>query len=280
MSAALVRSFGPHDLHLLEYRGAPVIIAGEVGAALGYADPRKLGTNIAEKWSDEFVEGLDHHKLVGEELAAFKGMCSNWIPDRDPVVGARTPNLLLLTESGAQLAAMLSRTAAGRAFRRWLLDVVLPEWRALRAPASPAPPVLVEETANSLTLRESETLIELARVARSSGRAGLARQAIDRAATLLMPEVDLGDADAQLGHASPPGLIEALGRWYDAFAEREVAMRDLEAVSAIREAFDRVWPGRGFGWVLRGLRGFEGGGYRVECGRKVHGAHRWRLMRT
>ncbi|MBK9649583.1 MAG: hypothetical protein IPO67_31275 [Deltaproteobacteria bacterium] len=65
----------------------------------------------------------------------------DYLPERE-VVDPRTPNLILLTESGAQLAAILSRTAQGRAFRRWLVDVVLPERGKAQAaePVAPPPP--------------------------------------------------------------------------------------------------------------------------------------------
>lgn len=131
-------TFNNIEIVQIEHQGKPVFLAQQVGAALGYSEPSKLAKNIAEKWSGDFEEGRDFIKLVNGTLAAFKA-AMNQVPNRD-LVDPRASHLILLTESGAQLAAILSRTAQGRTFRRWLLDVVLPQWRAqATAPSVPAP---------------------------------------------------------------------------------------------------------------------------------------------
>lgn len=132
----VAHTFNTVEVLTIEYDGRAVLLAQQVGEALGYADPAKLANNIIQKWADDFEEGRDFIKLTNGRLAAFKAAVNcrpdraavddNHRPDR-AVVDPRTPNLILLTESGAQLAAILSRTPQGRAFRRWLVDVVLPE---------------------------------------------------------------------------------------------------------------------------------------------------------
>ena len=136
----LVRSFGPNELLAVEYRGQPVLLAGQMGAALGYADPKTLTSNISQKWADEFAVGRDFFRLEGEELSAFKDAMSSWCADRAPAVHPFARSLLLLTERGAYLAAALSRTPVGAAFRAWVVDDLLPAWRAAQAAAAPPVP--------------------------------------------------------------------------------------------------------------------------------------------
>ena len=135
----------PHTFNGVEileiaYQDRRVFLAQHIGAGLGYSDPSKLSTNVTEKWSEDLLPDRDCIKLTNGALATFKAAV-NHLPDRE-VVDPRASHLILLTESGAQLAAILSRTAQGRAFRRWLVDVVPPERRKAQAdpPAPPAPP--------------------------------------------------------------------------------------------------------------------------------------------
>lgn len=131
-------SFNNTNIIEVEYLGKPVFLAQQVGAALGYTDPSKLSANISDRWSEDLIEGRDFIKLTNGPLAAFKAAV-NYLPDRE-VVDPRAPSLILLTESGAQLAAILSRTPQGRAFRRWLVDEVLPAYRARHDPPPPPEP--------------------------------------------------------------------------------------------------------------------------------------------
>lgn len=154
----VAHSFNGTELMEIEYEGRPVFLAQQIGALLGYADPGKLSKSLSEKWAEDLVEGQDVIRLTDGKLASFKSFLDyrpnrsvvsrNQVPDRDLVdrnqvpnrdlVDPRTSHLLLLTESGAQLVAMLARTPQGRAFRRWLVDEVLPAWRKRHQP--PAPP--------------------------------------------------------------------------------------------------------------------------------------------
>jgi prophage antirepressor-like protein len=132
-------TFNKVEILKIEYEGRIVFLAQQLGAAWGYAEPKKLIGNISERWSEEFLEG-DVIKLTNGALAKFKA-AMNQFPDRE-LVDPRASHLILLTESGAQLAAILSRTPQGRAFRRWLVDVVLPERRKARSEAPPVAAVV------------------------------------------------------------------------------------------------------------------------------------------
>ena len=91
---------------------------------------------------------------------AFKAVMSSWSPDRAPAVHPATPQLLLLTERGAYLAAALSRTPVGAAFRAWVVDDLLPAWRAAQEAAAPPPvppgPSRLEQ-ARAMRLQAEET---------------------------------------------------------------------------------------------------------------------------
>ncbi len=114
-----------HDVEIVscEYQGVPVVLASQVGSALGYVDPSKVAENISGKWADEFVEGTDYFRLGAAEVAALR--------DVTPGLGVtpKTVNLLLLTPSGADLVAIHSRTKRAVEFRRWLVGEVLPAHR-------------------------------------------------------------------------------------------------------------------------------------------------------
>jgi prophage antirepressor-like protein len=133
----VAHSFNGTELMEIEYEGRPVFLASQVGLLLGYADPQRVTGNITAKWSEDLVEGQDIIRLTNGKLASFKTFM-NCMPEQHSV-DPHTRSLILLTESGAQLVAMLARTPQGRAFRRWLVDEVLPAWRQRHQP--PAPPV-------------------------------------------------------------------------------------------------------------------------------------------
>jgi prophage antirepressor-like protein len=162
------------SIHVLNHRGREVWITQEVGAALGYSDPGKLTDNINEPWSDDFIAERDFFKVEGEELAALKRLGTVSVPsspDQEPIIHPFARSLLLLTESGVNLACTLARTPAARLFRRWLADEVLPSIRrtgsytATEAQKPHGAPVSLE--ARRLVLGECKlmqrTLVELAR---------------------------------------------------------------------------------------------------------------------
>jgi prophage antirepressor-like protein len=115
--------------------GRPAWAAAQIGNALGYAEPDALVKAVRTDWREEFEEGVDFRKATRHELMALKAAGA---------IAKNTPSLLLLTESGVNLAAILSRQPAATRLRRWLAREVLPQLRATgsyRAEAPPAPVV-------------------------------------------------------------------------------------------------------------------------------------------
>lgn len=125
-----------HCLTVIELRGEVWCLCTEVALVLGYKKSSKLAELIRANWSGEFILGHDYLKVTGEELAALKealrltpqqGVSSG---DADPIsVSGHTPNLLLLSRSGLDMALLKTRKEAGARLRRWLVDVVFPQLR-------------------------------------------------------------------------------------------------------------------------------------------------------
>jgi prophage antirepressor-like protein len=114
------RAFESCDVAIIERQGVLLWTARQIGAALGYDDEgRRLVSSVTGEWSSELVDGTDYQVLRGEELAALKAAAPGLV---DP----RAPSLLLLTESGVHLVALLSRQPAAVRLRRWLASEVLP----------------------------------------------------------------------------------------------------------------------------------------------------------
>jgi len=120
-----------HPIHVLTYKDKPVWIAQEIGAALGYSDPKKLPSNITGDWSERFREGVDFFRVEGQDLDALKRLSTVSVESRapEPIIHPRTPSLLLLTESGLIVALALAKTPLGDRFRWWLADEVIPSIR-------------------------------------------------------------------------------------------------------------------------------------------------------
>jgi len=135
---ALAFDFQGEGFTALEYKGRPVVVAQELGRLLGYSSNGSKLTKQLREWG-EHVEGADMFTLEGEDLAGFKTLS----PESGP---SRARHIVLLTESGITLALARSGKPQGRAFRRFLVDVVLPAFRELQHPpaaaAPPAPPPL------------------------------------------------------------------------------------------------------------------------------------------
>lgn len=109
------------------WRGAPYVIARQLGAALGYStDGARLPKLIRAEWAAEFAEGRDYLMLAGDDLRAF---IRDWNSVRSRTeIDARAPALMLLTKRGAQLAAARSDGPEGIRCRAWLLDIAVPAW--------------------------------------------------------------------------------------------------------------------------------------------------------
>jgi prophage antirepressor-like protein len=115
-------AFDGHEMAVIEINGRQAWSARQVGSALGYEDARSVQTMIRAEWSTDLVDGTDYQVITGEELATVKDAAPE-------LVSARAPSLMLLTESGVFLVAMLSRQPASQRLRRWLANEVLPSIR-------------------------------------------------------------------------------------------------------------------------------------------------------
>ena len=117
-------AFEGWQLPVFEVGGVPYWIAQQVGAALGYGkDGGELVTSISKNWRDAFVEGDEVLTIRGKKLQNFKRLAG--VDGSSP--SSHTPSLMLLTESGVTIAAVLSRKLAGKRMRRWLANKVMPQ---------------------------------------------------------------------------------------------------------------------------------------------------------
>ena len=115
--------FNDNSIHVITHNGEPCFIAAEVAEALGYSDPKGFTRKITRDWSDEF-QACDFFKVEDENLSEIRSAVSESHTALN--IHYNTRSLLLLTRSGVNLACVLARTEQGRAFRRWLVDEVLP----------------------------------------------------------------------------------------------------------------------------------------------------------
>lgn len=145
----------------ITFNGDVYFVAKDIGAALGYhGEGRKMVNKITQDWSSEFIEGTDFVRLSGKKLREFNALRVEG-PDSGP---SNSRALLVLTESGVNLACMKTNKPIGVALRRWLADVVLP---ALR-----------RGDAETLT-RATEPLSEKGRIALDRERRLTAKLALD-----------------------------------------------------------------------------------------------------
>jgi prophage antirepressor-like protein len=109
----------------IHYQGRPAVIARELGDALGYAKRgKRFVDSIMGSWSSEFEEGVHYVKLHGAELKVLQAAIASRGTDSVPLGQG---SLIVLFESGANLALTLTKKPAGRSLRRWLSAEVLPQ---------------------------------------------------------------------------------------------------------------------------------------------------------
>ena len=92
-------TFEDHSLVTVDNEGAVLWMAPQISRAMGY-EAHRLGTLVRTDWAEDFVEGVEFRKATRHELVALKAAGA---------IAKNTPSLLLLTESGVNLAAILSR---------------------------------------------------------------------------------------------------------------------------------------------------------------------------
>ena len=71
METSMVREFEGRSLRVRPWRGSLWVEARNLGEVLGYSDPRDV-VELVRSREEDFVEGVDVVKLVGDELAAWK----------------------------------------------------------------------------------------------------------------------------------------------------------------------------------------------------------------
>lgn len=147
-SALRVRrlDFEGHPVTAVMFRGRWLWRGAEVGEAIGYEHGRKLVENVRGGWASDFKEGADFLMLSGADLAGFLGALNDNTDQGSHSRGrGGARSLLVLTESGVDLALVLAQTDKGRRLRRLLADHVLPQLRATGSatlPGAPAPAAL------------------------------------------------------------------------------------------------------------------------------------------
>lgn len=156
----------------IEWKGRPCWIAREVGRAIGYDDDgREFAKAISDEWSDEMIEGDDFMRFTGDDLRALRsglGAIKGGISPLDPKVW----QLLVIFESGLNLACMKTRKPLGKKLRRWLAEEVLPQIRRTGAYVAPDGELerrRLDLQARDLELRASEGLIQDAAFFESTG---------------------------------------------------------------------------------------------------------------
>ena len=166
----------------------------------------------------------------------------------DPQVNSLT----LLTESGATLAAMLSRTDAGRAFRRWVVDELIPSWRRMKAGRSEAEPA--DPFSRSTALRDiADRLAQL-------GEAGHATAVLLRAAQELGvdPEPPTPTPQRVVPVPGMPRTDHLVAFLNSAYVERVGERSDMTSVIDVYRAYlawcrENYAPGRfkSMPWVTK-----------------------------
>ena len=178
-SLVLSEVFEGHPLTFVMLDGAPVLAARELGAAMGYADPLKLGEKIRGAWAEEFIEGEDYRTIRGPDLGRFRELSPG---SGDSSIDPRTPSILVLTESGVWTAAQKTGQRVGVNLRRFLTRHVLPKLARGEAiaPAGPAPAAVDADPALALmneAVRQTIAAREYARnIGDTKGEAFINRQ--------------------------------------------------------------------------------------------------------
>jgi prophage antirepressor-like protein len=153
----ITSQFEGHELTTYVFRGRICMIAAHVGRALSYADDgKRLVDRIRDDWADEFIEGNDFDVLTGAELREFKAIIGD-TPDSGV---SSTARLMVLYESGFDLACVRTDKPAGKRLRRLLVDEAIPKLRRGETigPAGGTPVLDVESQIRILALRHRESL--------------------------------------------------------------------------------------------------------------------------
>jgi len=135
----LVRNaFEGHEITTVTYQGRPVVLANQVGEALGYSDDGL--TARMREWSDEMAEGKDYLKVTNGNLRDLKALLS--LPTENVGSGSgpldpRAPSAIVLTESGFGFVCIKTEKPLGKRLRREWADRIFPS--LMRPELAPAP---------------------------------------------------------------------------------------------------------------------------------------------
>lgn len=126
--------FEGRELAIHMFQGKPVILAKDLGEALGYTPDGFRG--CLRDWSDELIEDVDYKVISGDEKRVF-------LEPLDVSVKStlsRAPEIKVLFESGFDLVLIKTEKPAGKSLRRLLVTEVLPKLRRGEtiAPSAPA----------------------------------------------------------------------------------------------------------------------------------------------
>lgn len=160
-SIALVREFEGRRVTTLTYNERECWLAGELGQAIGYGHGgTRFVSKITAEWSDELIDGTDYRKIEGAELADLKAVLGLTTDS----VGSHARSVIVLFESGVNLALMKTHKPAGVRLRRWLADEVLPQIRRGGAVSENLALVRISEVLVKLTALTEGTRVAVDRV--------------------------------------------------------------------------------------------------------------------
>lgn len=118
-------TFRHKPLTTLNIHGRDGWIARQVGEAIGYAQRgKRFATKITGDWANEFIQGRDYDLITGKELEAFKAL---FFKGTGSVPLTSPRGMLVLYESGLNLALVKTRKPLGVELRRFLADEVMPQ---------------------------------------------------------------------------------------------------------------------------------------------------------
>lgn len=152
MNASIVvsdESFAP-VADVDKWNGKACWRASVLSTALQYSESKTLGRLLRKEWKDEFIEGVDYDILQRGDIAQFAKENS-----REAI---HQSAMIVLYESGVNLACIKTEKPVGRALRRFLATHVLPKLRVGESIHPPAKAAAPEAPPAAPTLKYSRYL--------------------------------------------------------------------------------------------------------------------------
>jgi len=152
----LVRNaFEGHEITTFTFQGRPMVLASQVGEALGYAE-KVLVDTLTSNWSDEAIEGKDWIRITNGNLRDLKAMLGavGKTPTgenltRPSPIPDRAAHVIALTESGFGFVCIKTEKPLGKKLRREWADRIFPGLMREGSPtaATPSPATSSAEVA-------------------------------------------------------------------------------------------------------------------------------------